>query len=90
MSVTRWTVDEVMAYGPCDRYPRERVKELWAGRKSLSLAEIMELLIPDQDKGWFVSEVCPDIWALFDEAHPQDQYVGWCRRLIALALEHYE
>jgi hypothetical protein len=48
----RYTVDAIMALNPCDRYPRERIVELWDGRESLSLREILALDIPAQDRVW--------------------------------------
>jgi hypothetical protein len=47
------TVDEVMAWGPCDGYPRERVEELWAGR-NLTALEILDLKVPGKDRLWAV------------------------------------
>ena len=46
----RVTVDDVMAKKPCDEYPRERVEELWGGRESLTLTEILDLVIPAEDR----------------------------------------
>jgi hypothetical protein len=48
------TVDEVMAWGPCDSYPRERVEELWAGRRGLTALEILDLKVPGKDRLWAV------------------------------------
>jgi hypothetical protein len=48
------TVDEVMAWGPCDGYPRERVEELWAGRRGLTALEILDLKAPGEDRLWAV------------------------------------
>jgi len=61
------TVDEVMALHPC--YTRERVEELWAGRESLTLAEIAALDIPLEDRLWCVLApgVLPD--AVLGELH---------------------
>ena len=47
------TVDQVMAWGPCeDNYPRARIEELFAGRESLSAMEITKLDIPAKDIIW--------------------------------------
>ena len=45
-----WTVDEMMKSLACYSYPRERLVKLWAGRESLSVAEIAALDIPVLDK----------------------------------------
>jgi len=54
------TVDDIMAHCPCEEYPRERVEELWGGRESLTLTEILDLGIPAKDRIWaslqFLSE----------------------------------
>lgn len=47
-----WTVDEMLEEGPCGVYTRERISDLWAGRKSLSLLDICHLDIPPQDIIW--------------------------------------
>ena len=46
------TVDQVMAWGPCDDYTHERVEELFAGREALSAMDITELDIPAKDIIW--------------------------------------
>ena len=63
------TVDQVMALEPCDDYPRERVVELWAGRESLTIAEIAALDISLSDRLWCVLApgVLPD--AVLGELH---------------------
>jgi hypothetical protein len=48
------TVDEVMAWRPCDSYPRARVEELWAGRRGLTALEILDLKVPGEDRLWTV------------------------------------
>jgi hypothetical protein len=50
-----WTVDEMLAEHPCDRYNRERITELWAGKEALSLKEILFLNIPADDKLWVIN-----------------------------------
>ena len=51
--VLKVTVDQVMAWEPCeDNYPRERVEELFAGREALSAMEFLELDIPAKDILW--------------------------------------
>jgi hypothetical protein len=55
----RITVDQVMAWEPCDYYTRERVEALWAGRESLSLREIAALDIPGKDVLWVICHAAP-------------------------------
>ena len=62
------TVDQIMAWGPCDDYPRERVEELFAGRESLSAMEILELDIPCEDILWA---------ALCEELVPAETLAAW-------------
>lgn len=49
-----WTIDEVLAEGPCDpRYTRERLEELFAGRERMSLREIIDHPdVPAEDRVW--------------------------------------
>ena len=47
-----WTVKEMMAENPCKRYTVAIVEKLWAGRESLSLAEVLALDIPTADRMW--------------------------------------
>ena len=37
------TVEDVMSWGPCSRYPRVRVEKLWAGRHALNLDQFLAL-----------------------------------------------
>ena len=48
------TIDQVLAMDPCEKYDRERITELAAGRNELSLLEILDLDIPHEDKIWVV------------------------------------
>lgn len=40
------SLDQVMAWEPCDAYPRERIEELAAGRNEITAPEIVALEIP--------------------------------------------
>ncbi len=53
-SVKRVTVDQVMTWDPCPRYPRSRIKDLFAGRESLSAGDILRLDIHPKDRLWAV------------------------------------
>jgi hypothetical protein len=44
------TIEQVMSWSPC--YPQERVEELFAGRKGLTLADVFNLDIPAEHKLW--------------------------------------
>ena len=53
MTMPSWTVDEMLAEKPCDKYDRERIAKLCAGKPSLTLLEILDHPdIPDEDKVW--------------------------------------
>jgi cobalamin biosynthesis Mg chelatase CobN len=52
MSEPSWTVDEMLAERPCERYTRETLEELWNGKECLSLSDILEKDIPGADKSW--------------------------------------
>ena len=48
------TVDQVLSWNPCLRYNRERVTELFAGRETLTVLDILALDIPPADRMWAV------------------------------------
>jgi len=50
------TVDDIMEHKPCKEYPKERVEELWGGKESLSLLDILDLGIPTEDRIWAVTK----------------------------------
>ena len=50
----RMTVDDIMGLRPCEGYSRERVEELWDGKDSLTICEILALPIPERDRLWVV------------------------------------
>ena len=61
--MARITVDLVMSYEPCQPdYSRERVKELFSGRKYINPKTVLKMDIPVEDRLWlllrndFVSE----------------------------------
>jgi hypothetical protein len=56
-----FTVDEVMAWRPCEEnYPRKRVSELWAGRDAVSIIDVLDMDIPDEDVVWFACRAFDD------------------------------
>jgi len=63
-----YTVDDIMALGTCEDYPRERVAKLWAGRDALSATEIAKLNIYPEDRLWALealmdSDATRRLWA---------------------------
>jgi hypothetical protein len=46
------TVDQVLSWHPCSEYTRERVTELFAGHDTVTVADILNMDIPPQDKLW--------------------------------------
>jgi len=55
----RVTVDQIMDLDPCEEYTRARVTELFAGRESLTLEEILAQPIPVEDRRWVMARVVP-------------------------------
>jgi hypothetical protein len=58
------TVDDVLAYGPCDRYPRERIVDLFCGRASVDAEFIFACPIPTIDK---IHLICSLRWLSADQ-----------------------
>ncbi len=52
------TVSQIMKWGPCDRYPKERVRELIGRGKTL--LEILYLYIPVRDRLWVYGQSTGD------------------------------
>ncbi len=47
-----WTVSQMLAERPCDRYTEEDLTKLWAGREKVTLLDILDMDIQDADKLW--------------------------------------
>ena len=47
-----WTVAQMLAEKPCSKYTEEVLTKLWAGRKKVTLLDILDMDIPDKDKMW--------------------------------------
>ena len=45
-----FTVDDVLNYGPCPEYTRERLEVLFAGRSNMTFNELLAVNIPYRDK----------------------------------------
>ena len=50
--MTTFTIEDILELDPCEEYTEERLKELWKGKESLALREILELTIPIDDRNW--------------------------------------
>ena len=48
------TIENVMSWHPCAEYTKERITELFSGRESLTVLDIIELDIPAEDRLWAV------------------------------------
>ena len=47
-----WAIDEMLEENPCAAYGRARIADLWAGRESLSVADILALDIRASHRVW--------------------------------------
>jgi len=47
-----FTIEDIQKLKPCEEYTREKLENLWEGKESLALREILELTIPIDDKNW--------------------------------------
>ena len=54
MYKSQLTVDQIINLRPCGEYDRDRLKQLWSGRESLSLNDIASLDIPRDDVWWVI------------------------------------
>ena len=48
------TIDDVMAWNPCEQYNRTRITRLFRGREQLGVLDILALRIPADDRFWAV------------------------------------
>jgi len=64
------TVDDIMEREPCEGYPRERVEELWGGKNTLTLTEILNLGVPAADRIWATLQ--------FLSNEENGQFARWC------------
>lgn len=64
------TVDDVMSWEPCKEYSRERVTALFAGRKTITALDVLDMDIPAEDRLWAVlrMDVYHKVRALLDES----------------------
>ena len=56
------TIEDVLAWGPCDDYDAYRLAELFGRQKRLSAIQILDLDIPTCDRLWAVlrGELVPE------------------------------
>ena len=97
------TVDDVMKMEPCGwddeddgtNYTRKRVSALWAGRKRLSLLEVLDLGIPVDDRLWcvmhaldnytarvFACDLAGHVLHIFEANYPDDRRPRECLETI--------
>jgi len=48
------TIGQVLSWRPCLEYTRKRLEELFAGRETINVNDVLEMDIPDSDKLWAV------------------------------------
>ena len=54
-----YTIEDIIELDPCEEYTREKLEELWEGKESLALREILELTIPIDDRNWVMPRLVP-------------------------------
>ena len=54
-----YTIENILELDPCEEYTREKLEELWEGKESLALREILELTIPIDDRNWVMPRLVP-------------------------------
>ena len=52
-----YTIKDIIELDPCEEYTREKLEELWKGKESLTLREILELDIDIKDRNWVVAQL---------------------------------
>ena len=55
-----YTIADIMALRPCNRYNTARVTEIFAGRPALTLLDILDLDIPAEDRVWVATRLLPE------------------------------
>ena len=48
------TIDDVMAWNPCEQYNRTRITRLFRGRECIGVLDILAMRIPAEDRLWAV------------------------------------
>ena len=57
--MTTFSIKDIIKLDPCEEYTREKLEELWEGKESLALREILELTIPIVDRNWVMPRLVP-------------------------------
>ena len=52
-----YTIRDIQKLKPCKEYTEEKLEELWKGKESLALREILELDIPIVDRNWVMPQL---------------------------------
>ena len=52
-----YTIKDILKLKPCKDYTEEKLEELWKGKESLALREILELDIDIKDRNWVVAQL---------------------------------
>ena len=64
-----YTIEDIQKLGPCEEYTKEKLKELWEKKESLSRRDILELDIPIDDKNWVIPRLVPNLVVVVKWAH---------------------
>ena len=89
-----FTIKDLQKYEPCEDYTPERIAELFAGRESINMLDVLEMDIPPEDVVWIFSRdklaatehqqrqfalMCAlSVLDLFEAARPGDNRVREC------------
>jgi len=49
-----YTIEDILKLEPCKEYTKEKLEELWKGKKTLSRRDILKLNIPIDDRNWVI------------------------------------
>ena len=72
-----YTIKDIQKLDPCKEYTEEKLEELWKGKESLALREILELTIPIDDRNWVIPQLVST-----------EVVVKWARRCAHEAKKH--
>ncbi len=75
-----WTVQEMLAEGPCSEYTEARLTKLGAGRHRLTLLEILKLDIPVAHKVWCICRA---------GALTEEQSEAWLEGIVTRAITNH-
>ena len=52
-----YTIKDILELEPCKEYTKEKLEELWKGKKTLSRRDILKLNIPIDDRNWVIPQL---------------------------------